>query len=112
MELVWKLPENQVEAKPWRHKLTVFHCRVLRIGLHFHEFELRSIKQFLRKEFRMKCSVCGEEMKYIKNTTVNLGTTVQSVFYCKQCNRFVTLSYGNPMEVRSQTEEEYYSIVL
>ena len=51
-------------------------------------------------------------MKYIKNTTVNLGTTVQSVFYCKQCNRFVTVSYGNPMEVRSQTEEEYYSIVL
>lgn len=51
MELVWKLPENQVEAKPWRHKLTVFHCRVLRIGLRFYEFELRSIKPFLRKGF-------------------------------------------------------------
>jgi hypothetical protein len=60
----------------------------------------------------MKCSVCEEEMKYIKNSTVNLGMTVQSVFYCKQCNRFVTVSYGNPMEVRSQTEGEYYSIVL
>ena len=112
MELVWKLPENQVEAKPWRHKLTVFHCRVLRIGLHFHEFELRSIKQFLRKGFRMECKHCGEEMKYMKGTDFNLGSTVQAVFYCRRCNEFVTISYGSPMEVRREIEEEYYSIVL
>lgn len=55
----------------------------------------------------MKCS-CGERMKYIPHTMINLDTTVQAVFYCKHCNMFTTLSYGSPMIVRSQTEDEYY----
>jgi hypothetical protein len=51
-------------------------------------------------------------MKYLGNTTVDQGATVQGVFHCRPCKRFVTVLYGNPMEVRSQTEGEYYSIVL
>jgi len=60
----------------------------------------------------MECKHCGEEMKYMKGTDFNLGSTVQAVFYCRRCNEFVTISYGSPMEVRREIEEEYYSIVL
>ena len=56
----------------------------------------------------MKCNRCDEEMRFVKGTDVNLGSTAQAVFYCRRCNEFVTISYGGPMEVGRETEEEYY----
>lgn len=56
----------------------------------------------------MKCQ-CGQEMKYVRNTAVHLDTTVQSMFYCKHCNKFSAVSYSNPTIVRVYTEDEYYN---